>query len=109
LLGLNEDLPIGDDTPPPVERLSPIVISSSSSSHIIPKQVPPRVCHYTKSENEAVNLRREFLNKNFPEDCPPGSFGNPVLIEDDDEEPQVSVQRTEESGKGLMLQFSRSD
>jgi hypothetical protein len=108
-LGLNEDLPLGDDTPPPVKWLSPIVISSSSSSHIIPKQVCPQVRHYTKSENEAVNLRQEFLNKNFPEDCPPGLFGNPVLIEDDDEEPLVSVQRTEESGKGLMLRFSRSD
>jgi hypothetical protein len=43
----------------------------------------------------------------FPEDQPAGSFANPFIIEDDDNDQEVIVlQRSEESREGLLLRFA---
>jgi hypothetical protein len=46
--------------------------------------------------------------QNFPEDQPAGSFANPFVIEDDNDEEEVIVlQRSEDSRDGLLLRFAR--
>jgi hypothetical protein len=60
---------------------SPISHSSHSAE---PK--PVRIQQHTHSEIDHINHRREFLLQNFPEDQPEGSFANPVIIKDDEEE-----------------------
>jgi hypothetical protein len=44
--------------------------------------------------------------KNFPEDQPIGSFANPILVEEDDNEGISSLQRSEEAQQELMLRFT---
>jgi hypothetical protein len=42
--------------------------------------------------------------RNFSEDQPTGSFANPLVIEDDnDNEEVIILQRSEDSREGLML------
>jgi hypothetical protein len=56
-----------------------------------------------KSEIDQINQRREFLLQNFPEDQPVGLFANPILIEDNGDEDVVSLQRSEEARRELVL------
>jgi hypothetical protein len=44
--------------------------------------------------------------QNFPEDQPKGSFANPIVIEDSDNEGVSSLQRSEEARRELVLQFA---
>jgi hypothetical protein len=60
---------------------SPISHSSHSAE---PKLV--RIWQHTRSKIDCINHCREFLLQNFLEDQPEGSFANPVIIEDDEEE-----------------------
>jgi hypothetical protein len=41
--------------------------------------------------------------QNFPEDQPVGSFANPILIEDDGDKDVVSLQRSKEARRELVL------
>jgi hypothetical protein len=44
----------------------------------------------------------------FPEDQPAGSFANPFVIADDNDDQEIIVlQRSEESREGLLLRFAR--
>jgi hypothetical protein len=46
--------------------------------------------------------------RNFPEDQPAGSFANPFIIEDDNDNQEVIVlQWSEDSREGLLLRFAR--
>jgi hypothetical protein len=67
-----------------------------------------RICQHTQSEIDEINHRWEYLMQNFPEDQPAGSFANPFVIEDDNDDKEVIVlQRSEESREGLLLWFAR--
>jgi hypothetical protein len=60
---------------------SPVSHSSHSAE---PK--PVRIRQHTRSEIDYINHRREFLLQNFSEDQPEGSFANPFIVKDDEEE-----------------------
>jgi hypothetical protein len=97
-------LPIESPHTPP-ETHTPSSISHSSHS---PDPKPIRIRQHTRSEIDEINYRREFLMQNFLEDQPAGSFANPFIIEDDDDNQEVIVlQRSEDSREGLMLRFTR--
>jgi hypothetical protein len=97
-------LPIGSPHTPP-ETHTPTTVSHSSHSPI-PK--PVRIRQHTRSEIDAINRRREFLIHHFPEDQPTGTFANPIIVEDDNDDEEILVlQRSEESREGLMLRFTR--
>jgi hypothetical protein len=81
-LNLPSDLPIGSPRTP-LETRTPTPLSHSSHS-AEPK--PIRIRQHTRSEIDWINHRREFLLQNFPEDQPEGSFANPVIVEDDEDE-----------------------
>jgi hypothetical protein len=76
------DLPIGSPRTP-LETRTPTPLSHSSHS-AEPK--PIRIRQHTRSEIDQINHRREFLLQHFPEDQPEGSFANPVVVEDDEDE-----------------------
>jgi hypothetical protein len=76
------DLPIGSPQTP-LETRTPTPLSHSSHSA---KPKPIRIRQHTRSEIDQINHRREFLLQNFPEDQPEGSFANPVVVEDDEDE-----------------------
>jgi hypothetical protein len=81
-------LPIGSPhTPPETRTPSPVSHSSHSA-----KPKPIRIRQHTRSEVDRINHCREFLIQNFPEDQPEGTFANPILVEDDDNEDIVSLQ-----------------
>jgi hypothetical protein len=73
-------LPIGSPHTPP-ETHTPSSISHLSHS---PEPKPIRIRRHTQSEIDRINTRREFLSQNFPEDYPKGTFANPILVEDND-------------------------
>jgi hypothetical protein len=75
-------LPVGSPSTP-LETHTPSPISHSFHS-AEPK--PVRIRQHTHSKIDHINHRREFLFQNFPEDQLEGSFANPVIIEDDEEE-----------------------
>jgi hypothetical protein len=79
-LDLPSHLPIGSPHTPP-ETHTPSSISHSSHS---PKPKPVRIFQHTPSKIDRINHRREFLLQNFPEDHSEGTFANPILIEDND-------------------------
>jgi hypothetical protein len=56
-----------------------------------------------KSKIDQINHRREVLLQNFPEDQLEGSFANPILIKDDEDEDITSLQRSEEAQRELVL------
>jgi hypothetical protein len=74
-------LPIGSPHTPP-ETHTPSSISHLSYS---PEPKPIRIRRHTQSEINRINTRREFLSQNFPEDYPKGTFANPILVEDDND------------------------
>jgi hypothetical protein len=81
-LNVSSQLPVGSlSTPPETHTPSPISHSSHSA-------VPKLICirQHTRSKINPINHCREFLLQNFPEDQPEGSFANPVIVEDDEEE-----------------------
>jgi hypothetical protein len=59
-----------------------------------------------KSEVDRINHRREILLQNFLEDQPEGSFANPIVIEDNNDENISSLQRSEETQRELVLRFA---
>jgi hypothetical protein len=81
-LNIPSRLPVGSPRTP-VETRTPTPLSHSSHS-AEPK--PIRIRQHTRSEIDRINLRREFLLQNFPEDQPEGSFANLVIVEDDEDE-----------------------
>jgi hypothetical protein len=84
-LDIPSRLPIGSPhTPPETRTPTPPTHSSHSTA---PKQI--RICQHTRSEIDRINHRREFLSQNFPEDYSIGSFTNPILVEDNDDEDVV--------------------
>jgi hypothetical protein len=84
-LNISSRLPIGSPHTPP-ETHTPSSISHSSHS---PEPKPVRICQHTRSEIDRINHRQEFLLQNFPEDHSEGTFANPILIEDDDNDKDV--------------------
>jgi hypothetical protein len=64
-----------------LETHTPSSISHSSHS---PEPKPVQICQHTRSEIDRINHCREYLLQNFPEDHSKGTFANPILIEDDD-------------------------
>jgi hypothetical protein len=78
-LDLPSHLPIGSPHTPPKTH-TPSSISHSSHS---PEPKSVRICQHTQSKIDRINHRREFLLQNFPEDHSEGTFSNPILIEDD--------------------------
>jgi hypothetical protein len=78
-LNISSRLPIGSSHTP-LETHTPFPISHSSHS---PEPKPVRICQHTRSEIDRINHRWEFLLQNFPEDHSKGTFANPILIEDD--------------------------
>jgi hypothetical protein len=81
-LNISSQLPVGSpSTPLKTHTPSPISYSSHSAE---PK--PIRIRQHTRSKIDCINHQREFLFQNFPEDQPEGSFANPVIVEDDEEE-----------------------
>jgi hypothetical protein len=97
-------LPIGSPHTPP-ETHTPTTISHSSHS---PEPKPVRIRQHTRSEIDEINRRQEFLMHHFPEDQPAGSFANPFVIDDNNDDQEIIVlQRSEESREGLMLRFAR--
>jgi hypothetical protein len=96
-------LPIGSPHTPP-ETHTPSSISHSSHS---PDPKPVQIRQHTRSEIDQINHCQEFLMRNFPEDQPAGSFANPLVIEDNnDNEEVVILQRSEDSREGLLLRFA---
>jgi hypothetical protein len=59
---------------------------SHSSHSPEPKPIRIRIRQHSRSEIDWINLHQEFLLQNFPEDQPKGSFANPVVVEDDEDE-----------------------
>jgi hypothetical protein len=53
------------------------------SSHS-PEPKPVQIRQHTQSKINRINHRQEFLLQNFPEDHSEGTFANPILIEDND-------------------------
>jgi hypothetical protein len=97
-------LPIGSPHTPPKTHTP----SSIPHSSLSPEPKPVRICQHTQSEINEINHRREFLMQSFPEEQPAGSFANPFIIEDDDDNQEVIVlQRSEDSREGLLLRFAR--
>jgi hypothetical protein len=84
-LNISSRLPIGSPHTPP-ETHTPSSISYSSHS---PKPKPVQIRQHTRSEIDHINHRREFLLQNFPEDHSEGTFSNPILIEDNDNNEDV--------------------
>jgi hypothetical protein len=101
-LNILSHLPIGSPHTPP-KTWMPTQDTHSSHSAILK---PICICQHTKSEIDWINHRREVLMQNFPEDQPVGSFANPILIEDDGDEDVVSLQRSEEAWRELVLRFA---
>jgi hypothetical protein len=101
-LDILSQLPIGSPHTPP-ETWTPTPDTHSSHS-AVPK--PIRICQHMKSEIDWINHRREVLLQNFSEDQPVGPFTNPILIEDDGDEDVVSLQRSEEAWRKLVLRFA---
>jgi hypothetical protein len=100
-LDIPSQLPIGSPhTPPETRTPTPDTHSSQSA---VPK--PVQIRQHTKSEINQINHRREVLLQNFPEDQPMGLFANPILIEDNGDEDVVSLQRSEEAQRELVLRF----
>jgi hypothetical protein len=79
-LNVSSRLPIRSPSTP-LETHTPSSISHSSHS---PEPKPVRIRQHTRSEIDRINHRREFLLQNFPEDHSEGTFANPILIEDND-------------------------
>jgi hypothetical protein len=81
-LNISLQLPVGSLSTP-LEMHTPSSISHSSHS-----AEPKPVCiwQHTRSEINHINHRWEFLLQNFPEDQPEGSFANPVIVKDDEEQ-----------------------
>jgi hypothetical protein len=75
-------LPIGSPSTP-LETRTPSPVSHSSHS-----AEPKPVClrQHTRIKIDRINHRREFLLQNFPENQPEGSFANPVIVKDNEEE-----------------------
>jgi hypothetical protein len=97
-------LPIGSPHTPP-ETHTPSSISHSSHS---PDLKPIWIRQHTQSEIDEINHHREFLMRNFPEDQLAGLFTNQFTIEDDDNNQEdIVLQRSEDSREGLLLQFAR--
>jgi hypothetical protein len=101
-LDIPSHLPIGSPRTPPKTRTPTPDTHSSHSAE--PK--PVHIRQHTKSEIDCINHRREVLLQNFLEDQPEGSFANPIVIEDDDDENVSSLQRSEEAQRELLLQFA---
>jgi hypothetical protein len=67
-----------------------------------------QIRQHTQSEINEINHRQEYLIQNFSKDQPAGSFANPFIIEDDNNDEEVIVlQRSEDSRDGLLLRFAR--
>jgi hypothetical protein len=81
-LNIPSQLPVGSPRTP-LETRTPTLLSHSSHS-AEPK--PIRIRQHTRSKIDQINHCREFLLQNFPEDQPEGSFANPVIVEDDEDE-----------------------
>jgi hypothetical protein len=81
-LNISSQLPVGSPSTP-LETHTPSAISHSSHS-AEPK--PIHIRQHTRSEIDHINHQQEFLIQNFPEDQPEGSFANPVIVEDNEEE-----------------------
>jgi hypothetical protein len=81
-LNIPSSLPVGSPRTP-LETHTPTPLSHFSHS-AEPK--PIRIRQHTHSEIDRINHRQEFLLQNFPEDQPKGSFANPVVVEDDEDE-----------------------
>jgi hypothetical protein len=86
IIGTNLDIPShlpikSPHTPPETHTPTPETHSSHSA-----KPKPIQICQHTRSEINHINHRREFLMQNFPENQPTGSFANPIVIEDSDDE-----------------------
>jgi hypothetical protein len=79
-LNISSRLPIRSPRTP-LETHTPSSISHSSHS---PEPKPIRIRQHTQSEIDRINHCREFLLQNFPEDHSKGTFANPILIEDND-------------------------
>jgi hypothetical protein len=79
-LNISSRLPIGLPRTS-LETHTPSPISHSSHS---PEPKPVRIRQHTRSKIECINHHREFLLQNFPEDHSEGTFANPILVEDDD-------------------------
>jgi hypothetical protein len=98
-LNLPSGLPVGSPHTPPETRMPTPNTHSSHSAE--PKQV--HIHQHTKSEIDHINHRREVLLQNFPEDQPEGSFSNPIVIKDNNNENVSSLQRSEEAQRELVL------
>jgi hypothetical protein len=79
-LNISSCLPIGSPSTP-LKTRTPSPISHSSHS---PEPKPVWICQHTRSEIDRINHRQEYLLQNFPGDHSEGTFANPILIEDDD-------------------------
>jgi hypothetical protein len=100
--GYSISFPIGSPhTPPETQTPTPDTHSLHSAE---PK--PIHICQHTKSKIDHINHRREVLLQNFLKDQPEGSFANPIVIEDNDNENVSSLQRSEEAQRELVLRFS---
>jgi hypothetical protein len=84
-LNISSQLPVGFQTTP-LKMHTPFPVSYSSHS-VEPK--PIHVRQHTHSEIDRINHHREFLLQNFPEDQSEGTFTNPILVEDNDNEDLV--------------------
>jgi hypothetical protein len=84
-LDISSRLPIGSPHTP-LETHTPSSISHSSHS---PEPKPVQIHQHMQSEIDGINHRQEFLLQNFPEDHLKGTFANPILIEDDDNNENV--------------------
>jgi hypothetical protein len=106
IINTNLDIPfrlsIGSPhTPPKAHTPTPETHSSHSA-----KPKPIQIYQHTRSKINCINHRQEFLVQNFPEDQPMGSFANPIVIEDSDDEGVSSLQWSEEARRELVLQFA---
>jgi hypothetical protein len=79
-LNISSRLPIGL----PCTLLETHTPSSISHFSHSPEPKPVWIRQHTRSKINRINHRREFLLQNFPEDHSEGTFANPILIEDDD-------------------------
>jgi hypothetical protein len=95
-------LPIGSPHTPPETRTPTPETHSSHSAEL----KPTRIRQHTRNDINHINHHREFLMQNFPEDQPMGSFANPIVIEDSDNEGVSSLQRSEEARRELVLRFA---
>jgi hypothetical protein len=78
-LNISSRLPIGSPHTP-LETHTP-----SSISHLFhsPEPKPVQICQHTRSEIDRINHHQEFLLENFFQDHSEGTFANPILIEND--------------------------